>query len=164
MSLVNTPPRVSIPRERGVTSRSTTSLTSPLRTAAWIAAPTATTSSGLTPLFGSLPKILCTRSCTVGMRVMPPTRITSSISPGARPASLSAWRQGPSVLSTRSEQSASSLERLSLMLRCFGPCWSAVMNGRLISVSMVVESSHLAFSAASFKRCKAMRSLRRSIP
>ena len=45
----------------------------------WIAAPTATTSSGLTLLLGSLPKIFLTIACTAGMRVEPPTRITSSI-------------------------------------------------------------------------------------
>src|SRR3712207_8319197 len=37
MSFVITPPLVSIPKERGVTSRSRTSLTSPARTPAWIA-------------------------------------------------------------------------------------------------------------------------------
>jgi hypothetical protein len=50
MSLVITPPRVSMPRESGVTSSSSTSLTSPASTPPWIAAPTATTSSGLTAL------------------------------------------------------------------------------------------------------------------
>jgi hypothetical protein len=34
----------------------------------------------------------------------------------------------------------------------------------LMSVSIEEESSHFAFSAASFKRCSAIRSLRRSIP
>ena len=38
------------------------------------------------------------------------------------------------------------------------------MNGRLISVSITCESSILAFSAASFSRCRAMRSLPRSMP
>ena len=55
ISVVITPPLVSMPRLSGVTSSSSTSLTSPLRTPAWSAAPTATTSSGLTPLLGSLP-------------------------------------------------------------------------------------------------------------
>jgi molecular chaperone DnaK len=52
---VKTPPSVSMPRESGVTSSSRRSLTSPANTPAWIAAPTATTSSGLTPRCGSLP-------------------------------------------------------------------------------------------------------------
>ncbi len=56
MSTVDTPPRVSMPRESGVTSSSNRSLTSPESTPAWMAAPMATTSSGFTPLCGSLPK------------------------------------------------------------------------------------------------------------
>ena len=52
---VITPPKVSIPNVKGVTSNNTISLTSPANTPAWIAAPTATTSSGLTDWFGSLP-------------------------------------------------------------------------------------------------------------
>ena len=47
---------------------------------------------------------------------------------------------------------------------CFGPAASAVMNGRLTSVSSVVESSILAFSAASLRRCMAIGSFERSIP
>ena len=47
---------------------------------------------------------------------------------------------------------------------CFGPVASAVMKGRLMSVSMTVESSIFAFSAASFRRWSAIRSLLRSIP
>jgi hypothetical protein len=99
------------------------------------------------------------------MRVMPPTRMTSSISPAVRPASLSALRQGSMVFWIRSSTSASSLARVSFMFRCFGPEASAVMNGRLISVCIGVEdSSILAFSAASFRRCSASLSLRRSMP
>jgi hypothetical protein len=40
-----------MPSDSGVTSSSSTSLTSPFSTPAWIAAPIATTSSGLTPLW-----------------------------------------------------------------------------------------------------------------
>ncbi len=54
ISRVNTPPSVSIPSDSGVTSSSTTSLTSPCSTPAWMAAPSATTSSGFTPLWGFL--------------------------------------------------------------------------------------------------------------
>jgi hypothetical protein len=57
MSLVMMPPLVSMPRDSGVTSSSRTSLTSPLSTPACRLAPTATTSSGLTPLLGSLPPV-----------------------------------------------------------------------------------------------------------
>src|SRR5262249_32605290 len=92
-----TPPSVSMPRDRGVTSRRSRSLTSPVRTAACTAAPTATTSSGLTVLLGSLPKSFLTSSCTFGMRVCPPTRMTSSRSPADTPACL------PHGLSARAE-------------------------------------------------------------
>ena len=50
------------------------------------------------------------------------------------------------------------------LTRCFGPDWSAVIKGRLISVSIAVDNSILAFSAASFKRCKAILSFDRSMP
>jgi len=40
------------------------------------AAPIATISSGLTPLLAGLPKIWTARSCTIGIRVMPPTSRT----------------------------------------------------------------------------------------
>ena len=53
------------------------------------AAPTATTSSGLTPLLGSLPPVSSlTRSATAGMRVEPPTSTTWSMSSTLMPASL----------------------------------------------------------------------------
>ncbi len=81
MRRVKTPPSVSMPSDSGVTSSSSTSLTSPWRTPAWTAAPIATTSSGLTPLWGSLPKKVFTISWIFGMRVMPPTSTTSSMSP-----------------------------------------------------------------------------------
>ena len=133
--LVATPPSVSMPSDSGVTSRSRTSFTSPPRTPAWMAAPTATTSSGLTPLCGSLPSNMAlTASTTAGMRVMPPTRITSSISVGLRFASASALRTGSAVFLTRSATRSSSLARVRVMTRCLGPEASAEMNGRLISV------------------------------
>ncbi len=82
MSVVITPPSVSMPSESGVTSSSSRSLTSPASTPACTAAPTATTSSGLTPLCGSLPNRSRTICCTRGMRVDPPTSTTSSICDG----------------------------------------------------------------------------------
>src|SRR6266487_2379771 len=75
ISLVKMPPLVSMPSDSGVTSSSRTSFTSPLSTPACRQAPTATTSSGLTPLFGSLPPVRSlTRSTTAGIRVEPPER------------------------------------------------------------------------------------------
>ena len=162
--VVATPPRVSMESDRGVTSSRRISFTSPPSTPAWIAAPIATTSSGLTPLCGSLPKKARTRSCTAGMRVIPPTMTTSLISPAVRPASESACLSGAMVRSTRSAVSCSSLARVRVMTRCLGPLASAVRYGRLISVCIVVESSILAFSEASLSRWSDWRSLCRSMP
>ena len=44
------------------------------------------------------------------------------------------------------------------------PLASAVMNGRLMSVDCRALSSFLAFSQASWSRCRAIGSLRRSMP
>jgi hypothetical protein len=49
ISGVMMPPIVSMPSDSGVTSSSSRSFTSPASTPAWIAAPTATTSSGSRP-------------------------------------------------------------------------------------------------------------------
>ena len=76
------------------------SLTSPARTPACTAAPTATTSSGFTPWWGSLPKNFFTVSLTIGMRVEPPTRTTSTMSFGCFFASCSALRTGSIERST----------------------------------------------------------------
>ncbi len=97
MSVVMTPPSVSMPSDSGVTSRSSMSLTSPESTPACTAAPSATTSSGLTPLCGSLPKNSLTSFCTIGMRVEPPTSTTSAMSDGFLPASASAFFVGSIV-------------------------------------------------------------------
>ncbi len=164
ISLVITPPSVSMPRDSGVTSSSSTSLTSPFSTPAWIAAPMATASSGLTSLRGSLPNSSRTLSTTFGMRVWPPTRITSSMSESLTPASLIAMRQGSMVRWISSSTSDSNLARVIFIVRCLGPDWSAVMYGRLISVCCDDESSILAFSADSFRRCSASTSLERSRP
>ena len=146
ISGVVTPPSVSMPSVSGVTSSSRTSLTSPLSTPAWIAAPTATTSSGLTPLCGSLPKtwrtFSTTAACGSGRRPARPRR--SGWARGRRPSAPAAPARR--VRSTRSPTSCSSLARVSVSVRCFGPLASAVMNGRLISVCWSVESSIFAFS------------------
>ena len=164
MSLVITPPSVSTPRDSGVTSRRRMSFTSPERTPACTAAPTATTSSGFTVRFGSLPKNFFTVSMIFGMRVWPPTSTISSICDGWSFASARHLRVGSMERSTRSSTSASSFARESLMERCFGPVWSAVRNGRLISVSAIEESSIFAFSAASLRRWSTILSFETSMP
>jgi hypothetical protein len=62
-------------------------------------------SSGLTSLRGSLPKNSLTFSCTLGMRVMPPTRITSSMSLALTAGVLDACGTGSMVRSIRSSTS-----------------------------------------------------------
>ena len=79
-------------------------------------------------------------------------------------ASASAFFMGSMVRCTRSSTSCSSLARVSVRFRCLGPDWSAVMNGRLISVCITVDSAVLAFSAASWSRWSAIGSLARSMP
>ena len=114
ISFVKTLPRVSMPSDSGVTSRSSTSFTSPERTPDWMAAPMATTSSGFTVLFGSFANNSWTAFCTAGILVCPPTSITSFMSDVFRPASLRACLQGAIVLSTRSSVSCSSFALVSV--------------------------------------------------
>ena len=87
ISLVNTPPRVSMPRLSGVTSNRRMPSTSPPRTPPWMAAPIATHSSGLMPLKPSLPVRVLTASWTAGIRVEPPTSRTLLRSLAFSPAS-----------------------------------------------------------------------------
>jgi hypothetical protein len=118
---VITPPRVSMPSESGVTSSSSTSLRSPASTWPWIAAPTATGLIGVDVLARLLAEELLDLLLDLGHARLPPTRITSSIWLALTPASLMAVRHGAIVRSIRSSTSASSLARVSLMFRCFGP-------------------------------------------
>mmetsp|Transcript_28896 Transcript_28896/g.63702 ORF Transcript_28896/g.63702 Transcript_28896/m.63702 type:complete len:237 (-) Transcript_28896:740-1450(-) len=117
MSLVMTPPTVSIPRDRGATSSNRMSLTSsppsPPRIPPCTAAPYATASSGLMPLLGSLPsKYSLSSSCTLGMRVEPPTSTISSSSVFLMAASSMAFLTGPRVLRNRSMLSSSKRARV----------------------------------------------------
>ena len=78
-------------------------------------------------------------------------------------ASFKACLHGPTTFSTRSLINSSNVARVKVIFKCFGPEASAVINGRLISVCFDVESSFLAFSAASLSLCKAIGSFLRSI-
>mmetsp|Transcript_29772 Transcript_29772/g.77015 ORF Transcript_29772/g.77015 Transcript_29772/m.77015 type:complete len:450 (+) Transcript_29772:691-2040(+) len=119
MSLVMTPPTVSMPRVRGVTSRRSRSFVSsppsPERMPPCTAAPYATASSGLMPLFGSLPLKKSFRSAwTLGIRVEPPTRTTSSISDFFISESSMTFWTGVRVFLKRSMQSSSKRARVSV--------------------------------------------------
>ena len=137
ISFVKMPPLVSTPSDSGVTSRSRMSFTSPFSTPACTAAPIATTSSGFTPLCGSLPPVSpLTSSWIIGMRVEPPTMITWSMSDEGLPQSLIACSNGTLVRWTRSSVMRSNSARVSFCSMWSGPSAVAVMNGRLIVVSV----------------------------
>jgi hypothetical protein len=134
ISLVMTPPRVSIPRERGVTSNNNISLTSPVNTAPYIAAPIATASSGLTPLLGFLLKNALTISYILGILVIPPTSNTSSILSLLSPESFKQASKGANVFLVNSSTNVSYLARVNVTYKCLGPVLSALKYGKLISV------------------------------
>ena len=100
-------------------------------------------------MWGSLLKKVLTVSITFGIRVIPPTRITSSISFLLNPESFNAVLQGANVFLINDSVNDSNFALVSLRFKCFGPVLSAVINGKLISVCVVDDNSHLAFSAAS---------------
>mmetsp|Transcript_15666 Transcript_15666/g.48501 ORF Transcript_15666/g.48501 Transcript_15666/m.48501 type:complete len:520 (-) Transcript_15666:374-1933(-) len=164
MRRVNMPPSVSMPIDSGVTSSSKMSLTSPRNTPPWIAAPMATTSSGFTPLWGFWPKNDSTVSWTLGIRVMPPTRMTSSMAAFSTFASVTQLLHGSRVRLTKSSTMPSNWALPSFTFKCFGPVASAVMNGNDTSVVASPSSSRLAFSAASRRRCMASASDDKSNP
>lgn len=78
-----------------------------------IAAPIATTSSGFHSMRGTLPKKASTRSCTYGMRLEPPTRITLPKAETSRRDCRSASSQTASVRSTKGLAMTSSSSRVS---------------------------------------------------
>src|SRR5690554_2590295 len=164
ISLVNTLPIVSIPNDNGVTSNKSTSFTSPVKTPPWMAAPMATTSSGFTPLEGFLPKNFSTSSWIIGIRVDPPTKITSSISAVDNPASCNDFLQGSIERLTKLSDNCSNFALVNVCTKCFGPDAVAVIYGKLISVCVDDDNSILAFSAASFNLCSAIGSFLKSTP
>ncbi|MPM32105.1 hypothetical protein SDC9_78664 [bioreactor metagenome] len=64
----------------------------------------------------------------------------------------------------RSSHNCSNFARVSVFTRCFGTPSTGMIYGRLISEELWLESSILAFSAASFSLCRAIGSFRRSRP
>ena len=80
------------------------------------------------------------------------------------PASFNTAFNESIELSTKSSTKASNFARVTLIAKCLGPVASAVIYGRFTSVDCADESSIFAFSAASFTRCNAIGSLRKSTP
>ena len=104
-----------------------------------------------------------TNCFTIGMRVEPPTKTTSSMSSAARAASRSALCTGRNRRSNRSGQRASKPPRSRLVSMCRGPASAVAMKGSEIGVLCTPLNSILAFSAASVSRCRAWRSRLRSM-
>ena len=161
---VITLPIVSIPSESGVTSSNTMSLTSPVNTPPWIAAPIATTSSGLTPLDGSLPNSFLINSWTFKIRVEPPTNNTLSMSLADNLASFKAFLTGSRVDSVKSSVKDSNLALESDVSKLITPSFPCAKNGNEICVIVIPDKSFLAFSAASCNLCIAILSLDKSTP
>ena len=114
---VITPPLVSTPSESGQTSRRSKSSIllsfTPERSAAWTAAPYATASSGLIDLLRSLP-LKKSLNCfwIFGIRVDPPTKITSWICDLLKPLSLITCSTGSKVFLKRSPHNSSKRARV----------------------------------------------------
>ena len=166
MRVSRTPPSTSMPSVRGVTSSSTMSLsTSPAMMPACMAAPMATASIGSTPDSASRPIIPPMNLRTSGMRVGPPTSTTRSIPWADSFASDSDFSTDGRHFSTTGPISSSSFARVRRSSRFLAPDdGSCAMNGRLMSVSMTLDSSIFAFSAASRMRVMAVESDERSLP
>mmetsp|Transcript_35191 Transcript_35191/g.82857 ORF Transcript_35191/g.82857 Transcript_35191/m.82857 type:complete len:201 (-) Transcript_35191:817-1419(-) len=134
ISLVNTPPSVSMPSVSGVTSSRSRSCVScppsPDRIPPCTAAPYATASSGLMPLLSSLPsKNSWSNSWILGMRVEPPTSTTWSIWLRSSPESVRTFLTGVMVLLKRSTQSSSNLALVRMIDKSL-PSWKASISTR----------------------------------
>ena len=166
ISLVKTPPRVSMPSESGVTSSSSTSLTSPLSTPPWMAAPMATTSSGLTPCARLLAEELLHRLDDLGHAGHAADQDhLVDLARLSRPASFSACSAGLERALRSGRRPAPRASRGSASCtRCFGPEASAVMKGRLISVSLGRGQLALGLLGGLLQPLQRQLSLRRSMP
>jgi len=99
-----------------------------------MAAPIATASSGLTPLFGAFPKNPLTLSYTFGILVIPPTSKTSSTLSFVKPESLRHDSSGLRDLDIKSPAIYSNFALVRLIYRCLGPVASADRYAKLTSV------------------------------
>ncbi len=113
MTRSTSPPIVSRPSDSGVTSSSSRSplVALPASALAWIAAPSATTSSGFRLVSGGLPNSAPMASRTPGMRVEPPTITTPCTSCADTLASRSTRLSRRSVVAVSSAVAASNSAR-----------------------------------------------------
>ena len=102
------PPMVSMPSDSGMTSSSSKSPSGllPASWFAWMAAPSATTSSGFRLTSGGWPNNASTARRTTGMRVEPPTSTTPLTSAGCNRASRSTRRTTATVRSVKAAVAA----------------------------------------------------------
>ena len=121
MSFVITLPIVSIPSDSGVTSSNKTSFTSPVKTPPWIAAPIATTSSGLTPFDGFFPKKLFYFRLNNWNTSRSSYKNTSSISEVESLASSKAFFTGANERFTNLSDNCSNLALVKVSYKMFGP-------------------------------------------
>ncbi len=121
MILVNTPPSVSTPRLKGVTSSSTISSISPANTAPCILAPIATHSIGSIPRSIFFPTMFSTVCWTRGIFVIPPNSISLSILSGESPASRIVLIMGFLIFSTIGIAICSSFALVIVKCRFCGP-------------------------------------------
>ena len=138
ISFVITPPFVSMPSDSGVTSSSSTSLTSPLEHAALDRGADGddlVRVDALVRLLADQLLDLRLHGRHAGHAADEDDVVDLRRVEARRPSS--ACFVGPTVRSSRSCASSSSLARVSCRSRCFGPSCVAVMNGRLICVVIV---------------------------
>jgi len=88
----------------------------------------------LTDLLGTLPKKSYTSFYTLGILVIPPTNITSSILSLLNPESFKQFSQGLMVLYKNASVKFSNFALVNVILQCLGPVASAVKYGKFISV------------------------------
>jgi len=98
------------------------------------------------------------------MRVEPPTMTTWSMSDVVSPASEMADSKGPLVARDEICGQLVELGPRQLHVEVLGALGRGGDEGRLIWVSWTDDSSILAFSEASFRRCMAILSFERSTP
>ncbi len=143
------PPMVSRPSDSGVTSSSSRSPLEalPASALAWIAAPSATTSSGFRLVSGGLPNSLAIASRTAGIRVEPPTITTPCTSSADTLASRSTRFSRRSVVAVSSDVATSNSLR-STSRSCTTPSTSKLT----LTSSMPLSASLACRAAVSTRR------------
>jgi len=114
-------PNVSMPSDSGVTSSSSNVFTSPCKTPAWIAAPIATTSSGLRPCAARVrrTRAQCRRLSASAVNPADKDHLVDIL--GGHSGIFERGAARPDGFLDQSPTSASSLARVKVIVRCLGP-------------------------------------------